>query len=65
MIEKIIDHLFAQGGLLRVRGLGTLVLVGGFVYMGVTGIVSPEVYIALTGTISGLYAGARFMQDKN
>jgi len=64
MINKLIDYLFAQGGPLRVRGLGFLALIGGFVYMGVTGMVPVNVYITFTALVGGLYAGARFMQDK-
>ena len=65
MIDKLLGHLFGVGGPLRVRGIGFLALIGGLVYMGVTGTISPEAYIAITASVGGIYATARFMQDKD
>ena len=63
-MDKILAALFTEeGALLRVRGLGTLALIGGFIYLAVTGVVSPEVYVAVLSGFGGAYMGSRIAQS--
>ena len=55
--------LTAEGAPFRVRGLGTLALIGGFIYLTVTGYISAEVYTAVLLGFSGVYLGSRISRD--
>jgi hypothetical protein len=65
MLEKIITVLFEnEGAPFRTRGIAFLALIGGFVFMGVTGVVSVEAYIAVTTGVGGIYIGVRSQQNR-
>jgi hypothetical protein len=59
-MDKVMELLTGEGGLLRVRGGIALVLVGVTAYMWANGDPVPPEQLGITSLIVGNYFGARF-----
>ena len=59
MFDGLMRGLFGEGGLLRVRSLTTLTIVGGIVYLTATEIVPPAALVALAGIAIKFYFDSR------
>ena len=63
MNKLLIALLAAEGAPFRVRGIGTLALIAGFIYLAITGYISAEVYTVLTTGFGAAYMGSRISRD--
>ena len=63
-MNAILDGLFGEGGLLRVRSL--LVLGGGGVacWLAIDGALEADAFLTALSTLAGVYVTGRFMNGK-
>jgi len=59
MGEKIVDGLFGEGGILKVRGLLAEGLIGTFCWLAIDGAVAPEVFVPSAVGALAVYFGSR------
>lgn len=58
-MSEFLKGLTGAGGILRVRSLMTLTLVGGFVYGFLDGMIDADVFVPVVGVSLAYYFGSR------